>query len=344
MDTQNQDEVAPDSGAEKSQFGRWGAGLLLVAALLVAGVFVWRTLNDSSDPDLVTQAGEPNAQALLELAQADPENPERWLEAGYAFFEESDFASAAKYYERATQTAPDSAIAWASYGEALAQQAEAERMAATDPAEASEVDLLPEPAIAAFKKALELDPTDPRSRYFLAIAKDLEGNKKAAAGNTSGAMAEHKAAVDDLLALLEDTPPGAPWEESVQQTIAQIGKINNIAVDDRIKKALAGRSPITSGPQLTAGDAIPGPTQEQIAAAAAKSPSEQADMASSMVESLAGKLKANPKNVDGWVMLMRSRMVQGEPAKASQALKEAIAANPADADRLRKEAEIMGVQ
>ena len=330
MDQENQDESAPNSGAKDNSVNRWGAGLLLVAALLVAGIFVWRTLGDGSEPDLVTQAGEPNAEALLKLAEADPENAERWLEAGFAFFEKQDFGAAAEYYGKAAEIAPENAVAWSAYGEALAMQ--------------DERDPMPAKALDAFKKAVKLDPTDPRSRYFLAIAKDLEGNKKAADGNKAAALVDHKAAIDDLLKLLEDTPPGAPWEADLQNTITQIGAINEIPVDDRIKKALAGRSPITSGPQLTAGDAIPGPTQEQIAAAAAKSPSEQQDMAAGMVESLAGKLKANPKNVDGWVMLMRSRMVQGEPAKASQALKDAIAANPGDAERLRTEAEVMGVK
>ena len=189
---------------------------------------------------------------------------------------------------------------------------------------------MPEKALNAFKKAVTLEPTDPRARYFLAVKKDLDK--------------DHQGAIDDWLALLKDTPPGAPWEEDLKRTIEQVGKINKIETTASIEAAMGDRSPITSGPQLTAGDAIPGPTEEQIAAAGAMSPTEQNDMARGMVESLEGKLKANPKNVDGWVMLMRSRVTLGEPAKASQALKDALAANPADAERLRTEAEIMGIK
>jgi len=223
---------------------------------------------------------------------------------------------AAKYYTRATEADPKSAIAWSALGEALVMQ--------------DERDPMPSDALDAFKKAIDLDPTDPRSRYFLAVSKDLSG--------------DHQGAIDDWLALLEDTPPGAPWDEDVTRTIEQVGKINNIPTEKRIETALAGRSPVTTAPDLTAGDAIPGPTQEQIAAASAISPSDQQDMAAGMVDSLEGKLKANPKNVDGWVMLMRSRMVQGMPDKASAALRDAIAANPAQVDRLKTEAEILGVQ
>ncbi|MEO9461313.1 MAG: tetratricopeptide repeat protein [Marinomonas sp.] len=316
MDQENQDELnagtAPKSGAS-----RWGIGLLLVAALLVAGVMVWRTLNEgSSGEEIAAGSAEPGIAELLEAAESDPENTDRWLELGFAYFEQNDYAGAAKYYGKATEVDPKSAIAWSSLGEALVMQDEREPM--------------PAKALEAFKTATSLDPTDARSRYFLAVAKDLEG--------------DHEGALNDWLALLEDTPPGAPWETDLQRTIEQVGKVHEIDTKERLDKAMAGRSPITSGPQLTAGDAIPGPTQEQIAAASAMSPSDQDDMARGMVESLEGKLKANPKNVDGWVMLMRSRITLGEPDKAAAALKTAVAANPADAERLRTEAEIMGVK
>jgi cytochrome c-type biogenesis protein CcmH len=297
---------------------RWGLVLLLVAALLVAGVLVWRTLSDGSGGagDTLAEVEEPGIEELRKAAEAEPANPEGWLELGYAFFQRSEFAKAAESYEEATKVAPESAVAWSSLGEALVQASEREPM--------------PEKALNAFKKAVTLEPTDPRARYFLAVKKDLDK--------------DHQGAIDDWLALLKDTPPGAPWEEDLKRTIEQVGKINKIETTASIEAAMGDRSPITSGPQLTAGDAIPGPTQEQIAAAGAMSPTEQNDMARGMVESLEGKLKANPKNVDGWVMLMRSRVTLGEPAKASQALKDALAANPADAERLRTEAEIMGIK
>jgi cytochrome c-type biogenesis protein CcmH len=160
----------------------------------------------------------------------------------------------------------------------------------------------------------------------MAVRKDLAG--------------DHQGAINDWLALLEDTPAGAPWEGNLRQTIEQVGKINNINVDGDLAKAADGRP---APPTLTAGNAIPGPSQEQIAAAGAIAPSDQRDMAEGMVESLDTKLRSNPDNPDGWVMLMRSRMTLGQPEKASQALKDAVAANPANADRLRKEAAALGV-
>ena len=66
-------------------------------------------------------------------------------------------------------------------------------------------------------------------------------------------------------------------------------------------------------------------------------------MARGMVESLEGKLKADPKNVSGWIMLMRSHVTLGQTVKASAALKSATAANPAEAPRLNAAARELGI-
>jgi cytochrome c-type biogenesis protein CcmH len=66
-------------------------------------------------------------------------------------------------------------------------------------------------------------------------------------------------------------------------------------------------------------------------------------MIDGMVSGLEDKLKANPANVDGWIMLMRSRMTLGEPAKAKAALEAAVKANPGDAAELRAQAAGLGI-
>jgi cytochrome c-type biogenesis protein CcmH len=73
-------------------------------------------------------------------------------------------------------------------------------------------------------------------------------------------------------------------------------------------------------------------------------PSEQRQMAEGMVEQLEARLAKEPKNLDGWVMLMRSRMTLGEPAKAKAALAAAVKANPASAAQLRQQAAQLGVE
>lgn len=291
--------------------------LLLLAALLVAGVVAWRSLDMSDGDASVSEADGPlTIEQLRARAEAEPDNALGWQELGFALFERGEFADAAQAYARATQADPAQAVLWSALGEARVM--------------ASEHDPMPPDALAAFRKAFDLDPSDARARYFLAVKRDLDG--------------DHEGAIVEWLALLSDTPAGAPWESDLTRTIEQVGKINKIETSGRIAAALAARSPLAAGPALTGGAAIPGPSQEQLAAAGSMNPDQQRDMAEGMVERLEGRLKSDPANVDGWVMLMRSRMTLGQPDKAKQALSDAVAANPGAAQRLRQEADGLGVR
>jgi len=230
-----------------------------------------------------------------------------WRVVGWAYAQAGDAAASAGAYRKAAGIEPDNAENWSSLGEAL---------------QTGSASVVPE-AEAAFRKALALDASDPRARYYLAVEKDLKG--------------DHKGAVDDWLALLRDTPPGAPWEADLRRTIAQTAQRNNIQV--------AGRMPTPgSGTPATAG--IPGPTPDQLAAASSIPPSQQDAMVQGMVERLAARLKANPKDADGWIRLIRSRMVLGQKDQARDALKSGLAAFQGDAAnqaRLNSAAAELGV-
>ena len=300
--------------AAKSAVSRGGLALLAGGVLLAGGIIGYRTLSDGAveQPAAVDEQAIPTIEELQARAEADPLNSEAWTELGFALSETGEFDAAAGAYRQAVEGDKTNPALWSALGEMRIY--------------ASERDPMPAEALAAFREAFKLDPTDYRARYFLAVQKDLDG--------------DHEGAIADWLALLEDTPPGAPWDDNLHRTIEQSGKKYGIETKSRIARATAGRPDV---PELTAGNAIPGPTKDQIEGASAIPPGEQRDMAVGMVESLEGKLKANPRNPDGWVMLMRSRVTLGEPDKAAKALKDAIAANPASADRLRAEAKALGV-
>jgi cytochrome c-type biogenesis protein CcmH len=189
---------------------------------------------------------------------------------------------------------------------------------------ASKSDPLPADAARDFRRAVAIDPRDPRARYFLAVEKDLAG--------------DHAGAIDDWLHLLADTPQGAPWESDLRRTIAQVGKINHIAVASAIA---AIRQP---APHVSAEQAIPGPSPQELRAAITIPPSQQQVMAEAMVERLDTRLQTDTHDVAGWVMLMRSRITLGQPDKASAALKAAITANPEQAGQIRQEVEVLGVK
>lgn len=303
----------------KSLLGRFGwDGIVALAAFaLASGVIAYRLVGDAGDAGVAVPGAASSTDSIAELerrANAEPGNARAWQELGFARFERGRFADAATAYERATEADPDSAVLWSSLGEALVM--------------ASERDPMPQRARQAFRKAAALDTQDPRARYFLAVEKDLAG--------------DHEGALADWLALLADTPPGAPWEADLKRTIEQVGQINNIAVEQRLADA-AQSQPVASVPPLVATQGIPGPTQEQIAAAASLRPSEQQQMAEGMVARLEARLAADPGDVDGWIMLMRSRIVLRQPGRATVALRSALAANPSRQEELLAAARQLGV-
>ncbi len=254
---------------------------------------------------------------LEQQAAAAPNDPAAWRALGAAGFDAGRFPEAAAAYEKAASLAPNEAAVWSSLGEARVM--------------ASTRDPMPAPALEAFRKAASLDANDPRARYFLAVNRDLGG--------------DHQGAIADWLALLADTPPGAPWEADLKRTIEQVGKIHKIEVASRIasvKQPAAPPAPVAAMPVAAQG--IPGPTAADLQAAGSIPPSQQRQMAETMVARLEGKLRDNPANPDGWIMLIRSRVTLGQQDKAAAALKAAIAANPGQAGRLRQEAGVLGVK
>jgi cytochrome c-type biogenesis protein CcmH/NrfG len=78
-------------------------------------------------------------------------------------------------------------------------------------------------------------------------------------------------------------------------------------------------------------------------AIAAMPRAEQEAMIAQMLGQLEERLRADPRRPEGWIMLMRSRMTLGQPDLAAKALRDGVAANPNQADRLLDEARSMGV-
>ena len=265
------------------------ATILLVVAALVALASIGYALTRPGGADAV---GDPAATD--------------WRVVGWAYAENGDAAAAAEAYRKAARLEPDNAENWSSLGEAL------QTASATVVAEAAE----------AFAKAVALDPSDPRARYFLAVQSDLSG--------------DHEGAVRQWLALLKDTPADAPWRADLQQAIERTAARHDIAIP--------GGIPAPAAPAATA--AIPGPTPEQLAAASSIPPREQDAMVRGMVERLAARLAKDGRDADGWIRLMRSHMVLGDEERAGAALRSGLAAFAGDSatqGRLRSAAAQLGV-
>lgn len=246
---------------------------------------------------------------LSEAVRRDPDNHEGWFQLGLLLRNSGRFVEAEQAFRRAGELAPGNVDYLAYRAEILMVMARGE---------------VPPEAERLIRRALEIDRSNAQARYLLATIRDRRG--------------EHEGAIDDLIALLRDAPPRAAWEAQVRSALAGIAARNSINIE--------GRVPPPRQPPAEATAAIPGPTREQMDAARSMPPAEQNEMVRGMVERLADRLRQNPRDADGWMMLMRSRMVMRQPDAARDALRSALAAFNGDAatqTRLREAARQLGV-
>lgn len=156
--------------------------------------------------------------------------------------------------------------------------------------------LVTEPARTAFERLLKLQPTAPEPKFWIAVAKEQDGQLEAAA--------------QDLAALLKSATPGAPWRSLVAARLSQVQE--KLGID--------------TPPS--------GPTEDDVAAAAKMSPEARVAMIRQMVSGLADKLSENGRDLEGWKKLVRSYLVLGDRAKALEALGNARKGLAGDAEGL----------
>lgn len=156
--------------------------------------------------------------------------------------------------------------------------------------------IVTEDARTVFAEVLTIDPADARAAFYLALALEQAGKRD-----------EAKAAFE---ALAKRSAPDAPWQPIVAEHIAML-----------------------SAPPAAAGAAAPdNPTAADIEAASGMAAGDRQQMILGMVASLEEKLKAEPKNIAGWLRLVRSLTVLGETERAKAALATALATFPPETD------------
>ncbi len=182
----------------------------------------------------------------------------------------------------------------------------------------------------AFAAALAADPSDPRARFFMALAAAQDGDSEAA--------------LTRWLALEKDSPPDAPWLGGLRSNIARLAQQMGLSSD-----ALAARrakvvsvAPIAAAPEPVSAPAPaaaasaaapgPGPSAADVAAAQNMSDADRAQMIQAMVARLAARMEQTPQDVDGWMRLARAYAVLGEKDKSLDAYRRASAADPSRAD------------
>lgn len=292
------------------------AGLIALAAV---GIALFRSGEGGEAPAAAAGNGQQAASVetmipdLVQRLRADPDNDQGWFDLGLLYREAGRFGEAEQAFRRAAELRPRNADYAAYRGEALVL------LARGDP---------PAEAEALFRRALELQPGNPQALYYLATLRDFRG--------------DHRGALDALIALLRDAPAGAPWQAQVRAAAEAIAERNRIDIAGRLPPP----PPPPRAPDSVAAAGIPGPSREQLEAARAIPPGQQNEMARGMVERLAARLRASPRDEEGWIRLMRSRMVLNEPQAAAASLRSALAAFEGDAaaqQRLRAAAAGLGV-
>jgi cytochrome c-type biogenesis protein CcmH len=241
---------------------------------------------------------------LVERLNRNPRDPEGWRMLGWSYFNTERFAQSATAYAKAVELNPQNADFRSSLGEALVRAADG---------------LVTDEAKAVFEQALRLDGKDARGRFFMGLAKEQGGNKLEA--------------LDDWIAILNDTDSNDPWVNDLVQRVTELGRETGIDVSARLgrrKPAGGGLLGIlqqreTAPPAAAAkSSGSGGPSEEDIRNAAAMTSSDRTAMVQGMVDRLASRLAQSPRDPEGWIKLMRSRKVLGDAAAAEQTFRLAL--------------------
>ncbi|WP_156254906.1 tetratricopeptide repeat protein [Sandarakinorhabdus oryzae] len=255
--------------------------------------------------------------ARLEQRLKDKPDGEGYRMLGWSYQNTGRPAEALKAYARAIELLPDRADIRAGYGEAMVGVAN---------------DVVTPEAKAQFDRAARLDPKEPRARFFAGLWKLQHGKPRAA--------------LDDWIALSNDWSPEQRWQPDVRQRIEALAAREGVNIAGRLKLLTGAAQPV-----FPAGAAPPaagqGISAEAVKAADSLSAPERQAMIDSMVEGLANRLKSNPGDLDGWLKLIRSRVVLKDLARARDELGMArmqFAGDPAKLAQLNDLAAELGLQ
>ncbi len=285
---------------------RLALGLAAVVALGGAGLYALLGRPDlpGAGPRGTAAAAAPadaahdgaDVQAMIVQLEAQlrqtPEDVNGWRMLGWSYFQTGRFAEAAEAYGRAATLEPTNAEHFSAQGEALVQAGGGQ----VTPA-----------ALAAFRGALRADPQDPRARYFVAVEMDQRG--------------EREAAMTAWIDLINSAPAGAPWAAEVRTFVEDLARERGQDISGRLRPAPAGAVAPAAVPP-----GIPGPTAAQVAEAGSMSEADRQAMIQGMVGGLEERLRTSPRDRDGWVRLMRARMVLGDSAAATTAYRNSLRA------------------
>lgn len=249
--------------------------------------------------DGMVAAARSRLQEAEARTESAPDDPRSWFDLGRLRLVAGDADGAEIALARARALDPASPEIASAHGESLARIANGQ----VTPA-----------ARQAFEAALEGTGSDPRARYFLALA-DYQ------AGRAQDAL-------EAWSSLAGDAPADAPWLATVRARVTDTARE-------------LGHDPADWLPQQATAEAAPGrrgPTDADIAAAENMSEDDRQAMIRGMVDNLAARLEDEPDDLAGWRMLARSWEMLGDPGAAAKAYAQAVTLEPDHAETLLRAA------
>lgn len=301
-----EDKAAGEKRARDSRERRF-ATIFLVATLVafVPGL-TYILYTDVGSPHLPSQPLEARLESirerdraadnnrvemaeLVERAEAhlasNPDDGEGWNVLAPVYFRLGQPDKAEEAFRNAIRLSGESASKLSGLGETLFAQSSS---------------IVRDDARQAFEKAIELDESDARARFYLGLA-SLQ----------SGSVDEGRAAWVELAA---DTNADPDWVGAAQEGIRRL--------DTGDMTQIPGMAETASIPPAAPG--MPELDQDTIEGASQMDADAQAEMIRGMVESLDARLRDNPDDIDGWMRLIRAHMVMGNTDDAQDALNRAI--------------------
>ncbi len=256
---------------------------------------------------------------LEKRAEENPNDSESARMLGWAYYSTGRYKEAVAAYRRAVDLQKDNPTLKALLGEAMVVEAG---------------NTVTEAALATFEEVLAISPNDERARFFKGVSRmqksDVQG------------------ALDEWISLYKVAPADADWTADLRTRIEETAQQAGIDVKARLAEAKpaapAGGANVAAAHPGGAPKA--GPTAADVQSADQLNPEDRNAMVAGMVDRLASRLEASPKDADGWIMLMRSRLVLKDAEKARAALDKAktvFADEPETQKRIIQAAEAMGV-
>ncbi len=176
-----------------------------------------------------------------------------------------------------------------------------------------------------FISALRVEPVEPRARFFLGL-EQLQNDAP-------------RRALAIWRNLQADTPENAPWATMLSDQIREVAvnsgippvsvtPVHPLDLEDGTLSLEGGQTPgAAEGGASSSGAAMRAEADAKRAPGEGFS-SEEREMIGGMVDNLAARLRAEPEDYEGWLMLGRSYLVLEQPGKAAEAFQAAASLRP----------------